>query len=98
MIKRGFIDKDKLLFARTESIYDEILPIITTSDLDHVTISEEEIVKPYLEKLKKQIEEYKIRQLSIAIGVKDLETGKEIALEYVLKLIDDLLSEGCEKE
>ena len=42
-----------------------------------------------LEKIRAEIEEYKSRQqLTLAIGVKDLEKGKQIALEYVLAILD----------
>lgn len=41
-----------------------------------------------LEKIRAEIEEYKSRQLTLAIGVADLEKGKQIALEYVLAIID----------
>ena len=41
-----------------------------------------------LDKIRSEIEEYKSRQLTLAIGVDDLEKGKQIALEYVLAIID----------
>ena len=41
-----------------------------------------------LEKIRAEIEEYKSRQLTLAIGVDDLEKGKQIALEYVLAILD----------
>ena len=41
-----------------------------------------------LEQITAEIEEYKSRQLSLAIGVDDLEKGKQIVLEYVLGVID----------
>lgn len=45
--------------------------------------------EPILNKIRDDIEEYKSRQLSFAIGVKDLEEGKQVALEYVLNIIDE---------
>lgn len=42
-----------------------------------------------LDKIRADIEEYKSRQLSFAIGVEDLEKGKQVALEYVLGLLDE---------
>lgn len=41
-----------------------------------------------LDKIRDEIEEYKSRQLTLAIGVDDLEKGKQIALEYVLAILD----------
>ena len=41
-----------------------------------------------IDKIKAEIEEYKSRQLTLAIGVDDLEKGKQIALEYVLAILD----------
>lgn len=44
--------------------------------------------EPILDKIRAEIEEYKSRQLTLAIGVKDLEKGKQIALECVLAILD----------
>jgi hypothetical protein len=41
-----------------------------------------------IDKIRAEIEEYKSRQLALAIGVEDLEEGKQIALEYVLAILD----------
>lgn len=41
-----------------------------------------------LDKIRAEIEEYKSRQLTLAIGIDDLEKGKQIALEYVLAILD----------
>lgn len=49
-----------------------------------------------IKKLKDGLDEYKSRQLSDAIGIEDLETGKQVALEYVSTLIDDMLKECTE--
>lgn len=48
------------------------------------------------DKIKDEIEEYKSRQLTLAIGVDDLEKGKQIALEYVLEIIDKYKRESEE--
>lgn len=45
-------------------------------------------VNNILDKIRAEIEEYKSRQLALAIGVKDLERGKQIALECVLAILD----------
>ena len=37
---------------------------------------------------------YKSRQLTLAIGVADLEEGKQIALEYVLAIINKYKEES----
>lgn len=58
-------------------------------DLDFLTDEEKIIViNDVLDKIRAEIEEYKSRQLTLAIGVEDLEKGKQIALEYVLAILD----------
>lgn len=47
-----------------------------------------------LDKIRDEIEEYKSRQLTLAIGVEDLEKGKQIALEYVLSIINKYEAES----
>lgn len=47
-----------------------------------------------LDKIRAEIEEYKSRQLTLAIGVDDLEKGKQIALEYVLAILDKYKAES----
>ena len=49
-----------------------------------------------LDKIRAEIEEYKSRQLTLAIGVDDLENGKQIAIEYVLEIIDKYKAESEE--
>ena len=49
-----------------------------------------------LDKARAEIEEYKSRQLTLAVGVDDLEKGKQIAIEYVLAIIDKYKSESEE--
>lgn len=41
-----------------------------------------------LDKIRAEIEGYTSRQLTLAIGIDDLEKGKQIALEYVLAILD----------
>lgn len=50
--------------------------------------------EPILDKIRAEIEEYKSRQLTLAIGVNDLEEGKQIALEYVLAILDKYKAES----
>lgn len=50
------------------------------------------------DKIRDDIEEYKSRQLSMGIGVADLEEGKQIALEYVLAILDQYKIESENKE
>lgn len=58
-------------------------------DLDFLTDEEKIVViNDVLDKIRAEIEEYKSRQLALAIGVDDLEKGKQIALEYVLAILD----------
>jgi hypothetical protein len=40
---------------------------------------------------REEIEEYKKRQLTLAIGVEDLEQGKQVALDYVISILDKLI-------
>ena len=47
-----------------------------------------------LDKIWEEIEEYKSRQLTLAIGVEDLEKGKQIAIEYVLGILDKYKAES----
>ena len=57
----------------------------------------EEKIKQYEEafdKIRAEIEEYKSRQLSLAIGVADLEKGKQTALGYVLGIITKYRAES----
>lgn len=46
-----------------------------------------------LDKIRAEIEEYKSRTV-FGIGIKDLETGKQVALENVLAIIDRHMKEG----
>lgn len=47
-----------------------------------------------LEQIRAEIEEYKSRQLTLAIGVDNLEKGKQIAIEYVLAILDKYKAES----
>lgn len=47
-----------------------------------------------LNKIRAEINEYKSRQLTLAIGVDDLEKGKQIAIEYVLAILDKYKAES----
>ena len=38
--------------------------------------------------IKTEIEEYKYHQLNVGIGIKDLEIGKQTAIEYIEAIID----------
>ena len=49
-----------------------------------------------LDKIRAEIEEYKSRQLTLAIGVNDLEEGKQIALEYILAILNKYKAESEE--
>ena len=64
-------------------------------DLDFLTDEEKIVViNDVLDKIRAEIEEYKSRQLTLAIGVDDLEKGKQIALEYVLAILDKYKAES----
>ena len=47
-----------------------------------------------LDKIKADIEEYKSRQLALAIDIEKLEKGKQTALDYVLAIIDEHKAES----
>lgn len=51
-------------------------------------------IESILDKIRAEIEEYRSRQLTLAIGVEDLENGKQIAIEYVLAIIDKYRAES----
>ena len=64
-------------------------------DLDFLTDEEKAVViNDVLDNIIADIEEYKSRQPTLAIGVDDLEKGKQIALEYVLAIIDKCKAES----
>ena len=64
-------------------------------NLDFLTDEEKIIIaNEILNNVRAEIEEYKSRQLSIAVGVEDLEKGKQIALEYVLTILDKYKAES----
>ena len=70
-------------------------------DIDHDDLgflTDEEkvvVVNEVLDSIRAEIEEYKSRQLTVAIGVDDLKNGKEIAIEYILYIIDNYRGEQC---
>lgn len=106
MAKRELIDRTRLLTENMKSKYyhlangDIAIPII---DIEHShTITEQEIVKPYLEKLKEQIVKSADNQLKIAMGIADLNERYthirvESAFRQCVTMIDNLLSESEDK-
>ena len=50
-----------------------------------------------IDDIKAEIEEYKNRQLSLAIGVEDLELGKQTAIEYIEAIIDKHINRKGDK-
>jgi len=55
--------------------------------------SDDTISRPsVIEDIKAEIEEYKHRQLNMGIGIKDLEIGKQTAIEYIEAIIDRHIS------
>ena len=101
MAKREFVDKNDALEAVEERIKElkadkefNIVKEICISGvrkhiLDASTITEQEIVKPYLEKLKEQIEnkEHEVDFMN------DWADGWNSCLNEILSVIDSLLSE-----
>lgn len=51
-------------------------------------------LKLSIKQAREEIEEYKKRQLALAIGVEDLEHGKQVALDYVITILDRLIAES----
>ena len=51
--------------------------------------------KAILDKIRAEVNEYESRQLTLAIGVDDLEKGKQIAIEYVLAILDKYKMESA---
>lgn len=64
--------------------------------VNYMEVLEKQMQEPVLGKIRTEIEEYKSRQLTLAIGVADLEKGKQIAIEYILAILNkyDTESEG----
>lgn len=56
------------------------------------------LVDEVIDRIRAEIEEYKSRQLTLAMGVVDLEKGKQIAIEYVLAILDKYKAESEEEE
>ena len=89
---------DKYIYLINEVI--KILEQEPKSEWEH----DHEILKAYsdgmnevIDKIRAEIEEYKSRQLTLAIGVEDLEKGKQIAIEYILAIIDKYKEESEDK-
>ncbi len=87
--------------SEEEFIYEAISPFCET--IVEKKLSKKELEKILrkgmhpsipLDKVKEareEIEEYKKRQLTLAIGVEDLEQGKQVALDYVITILDKLI-------
>ena len=54
-------------------------------------------IKCNINDIKAEINEYKHRQLSMGVGIKDLELGKQMAIEYIEAIIDRHIEEGSEE-
>ena len=79
---RDYVDMQRSLNNIPYHVYSALIDGIDTLEQE-----------PVLDKIRAEIEEYKSRQLTLAIGVKDLEEGKQIALEYVLAILDKYKAE-----
>lgn len=75
----------------------KLIDYIDYKELDKIptveAISKADIVI-ILDKIRAEIEEYKSRQLTMGIGIENLEKGKQIALEYVLAILDKYKAES----
>lgn len=96
MTKRELIEKNKVKKLLDEGWDRGVYPRNDIMCLP--TLTEQEIVKPYLEKLKEQIAKSADKQLKIAMGTADLNERYahirvESAFRQCIAMIDNLLSE-----
>lgn len=96
MAKRELIEKNKVKKLLDEGWDRGVYPRNDIMCLP--TLTEQEIVKPYLEKLKEQIAKSADKQLKIAMGAADLNERYahirvESAFRQCIAMIDNLLSE-----
>ncbi len=75
---------DKPYFGTTEKDWEVIdfLKTVPTADV---------VEREKVDKAIDEIEEYKRRQLALATGVEDLEQGKQVALDYVIAILNKLI-------
>lgn len=106
MAKREFIETREIVYVNApiapilqgDSVHYEDIAFKAQIGRIH-TFSEQEIVKPYLEKLKEQIAKSADKQLKIAMGTADLNERYahirvESAFRQCIAMIDNLLSES----
>jgi 3-methyladenine DNA glycosylase AlkD len=96
MTKRELIEKNKVKKLLDEGWDRGVYPRNDIMCLP--TLTEQEIVNPYLEKLKEQIAKSADKQLKIAMGTADLNDRYahirvESAFRQCIAMIDNLLSE-----
>lgn len=96
MTKRELIEKNKVKKLLDEGWDRDVYPRNDIMCLP--TLTEQEIVNPYLEKLKEQIAKSADKQLKIAMGTADLNERYahirvESAFRQCIAMIDNLLSE-----
>jgi 3-methyladenine DNA glycosylase AlkD len=96
MTKRELIEKNKVKKLLDEGWDRGVYPRNDIMCLP--TLTEQEIVNPYLEKLKEQIAKSADKQLKIAMGTADLNERYahirvESAFRQCIAMIDNLLSE-----
>lgn len=103
MAKRELIDRNNLeitTIVTDDFSGNELLDVVLMEDVKETpVITEQEIVKPYLEKLKEQIAKSADKQLKIAMGTADLNERYahirvESAFRQCIAMIDNLLSES----
>lgn len=103
MAKRELIDRNDLentTITTDDYSGNEVLDVVLMEDVKETpVITEQEIVKPYLEKLKEQIAKSADKQLKIAMGTADLNERYahirvESAFRQCIAMIDNLLSES----
>lgn len=91
------IDGDRII---TAYLYDDEYELFTDKEMsivDFINAYTEEgvtMADDVLDNIRAEINEYKSRQLTLAIGADDLEKGKQIAIEYVLAIINKYKAES----
>jgi hypothetical protein len=75
---------DNMLFKKCDDTKDTILQAFWWYRKHSIPLDK-------VKEAREEIEGYKKRQLALAIGVKDLEQGKQVALDYVITILDKLI-------
>lgn len=86
------IDENKLKQALIRREVTTVMYDIVDREISYLP-KEEVIPLDRIKQAREEIDDYKKRQLTMAIGVEDLEQGKQVALDYVITILDKLIAE-----